>query len=189
MPWEDTEEKKKKQGNNNAPLAYVLQGYQPDYKRIRNLCQIAKQRKLWLQHWGNAAFTVEIPENDSQQGEKTPYIQMVQTHGLVQLSLGAASINGVINADLFFTLQLIPDLDRTPREPTKTSLRDVFLMMKVDCRKVWICMARESNGKYTGYFSSVVELINAHVMNFVACPRAQVCWWLKQTGCLVEDVN
>ncbi len=70
MPWEDAEEKKKKQVTNNARLAYVLQVYQPDYKRMRNLCQIAKQRKLWLQHWGNAAFTVEIPENDSQQGKK-----------------------------------------------------------------------------------------------------------------------
>jgi hypothetical protein len=179
MPWEDAEEKKKKQGNNNACLGYVLQVYQPDYKQIRNLCQIAKQRKLWLQHWGNAAFTVEIPENDSQQGEKTCYIQMVQTHGLVQLSLGAASINRVIDADSFFTLRLTPDLDRTPREPTKTSLRDVFQMMEVDGRKVWICMARGSNGKYTGYFSSIVESINAHIMNFVACSGAQVYWWLR----------
>ncbi len=104
MPWEDAEEKKKKQGSNNAHLAYVLQVHQPDYKRIRKLCQIAKQRKLWLQHWGNTAFTVEIPENDSQQREKTRYIQMVQTHGLVQLSLGMASINKVVNADLHFTL-------------------------------------------------------------------------------------
>ncbi len=70
MPWEDAEEKKKKQGTNNARLAYVLQVYQPDYKRIKNLCQIAKRLKLWLQHWGNAAFTVKIPEKDSQQGEK-----------------------------------------------------------------------------------------------------------------------
>jgi hypothetical protein len=46
MPWEDAEEKKKKQGNNNARLAYVLQVYQPDYKQIRNLCLIAKQHKL-----------------------------------------------------------------------------------------------------------------------------------------------
>ncbi len=29
MPWEDAEEKKKKQGGNNARLAYVLQVYQP----------------------------------------------------------------------------------------------------------------------------------------------------------------
>jgi hypothetical protein len=36
MPWEDAEEKKKKQGSNNARLAYVLQVHQPDYKRIRN---------------------------------------------------------------------------------------------------------------------------------------------------------
>jgi len=49
---------------------------------------MAKQRKLWANHWENTAFTVEIPENDSQQGKKVRYIQMVQTHGLVQLSLG-----------------------------------------------------------------------------------------------------
>ncbi len=104
MPWKDAEEKKKKQGNNNARLAYVLQVYQPDYEQISNLCRMAKQRKLWSKHWGNTAFTVKIPENDSQQGEKTQYIQMVQTHGLVQLSLGAASINGVIDADSKFLL-------------------------------------------------------------------------------------
>ncbi len=51
---------------------------------------MAKQRKLWDNQWGNTAFTVEIPELDSQQGEKTQYIQMVQTHSSVQLSLGAA---------------------------------------------------------------------------------------------------
>ena len=31
MPWEEAEEKKKKQGGNKARLAYVVQVYQPDY--------------------------------------------------------------------------------------------------------------------------------------------------------------
>jgi hypothetical protein len=62
-------------------------------------------------------------------------------------------------------------------------------MMEVKGRKVWICLVRGSNGKYTGYFSSMMELINNHVMNFVTCPGAQVYWWLRQRGCLVEDVN
>jgi hypothetical protein len=189
MQWEDAKEKKKKQGSNNACLAYVLQVYQPDYKRITKLCQIAKQRKLWLQYWGNTAFTVKIPENDSQQGEKTRYIQMVQTHGLVQLSLGMASINGVVVADLHFMLRLTLDVDGNPRAPTTTSLMDIFWMMEVGGRKVWICMARGSKGNYTGYFSSVVTLISAHVTNFVACLGAQVYWWLRQRGCLAEDVN
>ncbi len=104
MPWEDADEKKKKQGNNNARLAYFLQVHQPDYERLKNLCQIEKQGKMWHEHWGNAAFTVEIPESESQQGEKTRYIQVVQTHGLVQLSLGAALINRVIRADSKFLL-------------------------------------------------------------------------------------
>ncbi len=72
MPWEDAEEKKKKQGNKNPWLAYVLRVYQPDYEQISNLCCMAKQCKLWSKHWGNTAFTVKIPENDSQQeGEDT----------------------------------------------------------------------------------------------------------------------
>jgi hypothetical protein len=98
-------------------------------------------------------------------------------------------INGVIDADLEFLLRLTPDSNGTPREPTQTSLRDVFCMMEVKGRKVWICLVRGSNGKYTGYFSSVMESINNHVMNFVICPGAQVYWWLRQRGCLAEDVN
>ena len=176
MPWEDAEEKKKKQGNNNARLAYILQVYQPDYDRISNLCRMAKQRKLWSNHWGNTAYTVEISENNSQQGEKTRYIQMVQTHGSVQLSLRVASINEVIDADSKFSLRLMPDADGTPREPTQTSSREVFCMMEVKGRKVWICLAKGSSRKYTGYFSSIVEAINFHVRNIVACPGAQVYW-------------
>ncbi len=136
------------------------------------------QHKLWLRHWGNTAFTVKIPETNSQQGEKAQYIQMVQTHGLVQLSLGAATISGVIDVDSKFLLRLTPDLDGTPREPTQTSLKEFVSMMKVNGRKVWICLARGTSGKYTGYFSSVMESINIHVMNCVACQGAQVYWWL-----------
>jgi hypothetical protein len=148
-----------------------------------------KQCKLWLQYWGNVAFTVKIPETDSQQGKKTRYIQMVQTHGSVQLSLGVVSINGVIDADLHFTLRLTPDVDRNPRATTTTLLREIFQMMEVEGRKVWICMARGSNGNYTGYFSSVVTSISTHITNFVVCSGAQVYWWLRRRGCLVEDVN
>jgi len=175
MPWEDAEEKKKKQGSNNARLAYVLQVCQQDFDRLSNLCHMAKQHKLWANHWGNTAFTVKIPEMDSQQGEKTRYIQMVQTHGSVQLSLGAAPIYGVINTKTKFSLRLTPGADGSPRVPTQTSLREVFRMMEVNSKKVWICLAKGSNGNYTGYFSRVVA-INTHVKNFVACPGAQVYW-------------
>jgi hypothetical protein len=62
-------------------------------------------------------------------------------------------------------------------------------MMEVNGRKVWICLARGLNGSYTGYLSSVMESINVHVMNFVACLGAQVYWWLICRGFLAEDVN
>jgi hypothetical protein len=114
---------------------------------------------------------------------------MVQTHGSVQLSLGVTTINGVIDVDSKFTLRLTPGADGSPREATQTSLREVFRMMEAKSRKVWICLAKGSSGKYTGYFSSVVEAINDHVRYFVACPGAQVNLWRRRRGCLAEDVN
>jgi hypothetical protein len=107
MPWEGTEEKKQKQGTGNARLAYVLHVYQPDYKRMKTLLAYAKDMDLWHKHWGNAAFTIELPDEKSAQGVKTKCIQMVQTHGSVQLSMGAASIEGMIDIDTSFTLQLL----------------------------------------------------------------------------------
>jgi hypothetical protein len=83
----------------------------------------------------------------------------------------------------------MPDTDNKPRDPTQTLVKDVFSMMEVNGRKVWICLARGSNGSYTGYFSSVMESINLHGMNLVACLRAQAYWWLRRRGCLAEDVN
>jgi hypothetical protein len=166
-----------------------LQVHQPDYKRLKNLCQIAKQCKMLHKYWGNAAFTVEIPENKSKQEEMTRYIQMVQTHGLVQLSLGAASINGVIDMDSKFLLQLMPEADGKQRDVTQTLVKDIFSMMEVNGRKVWICLARGSNRSYTGYFSSLMETINVHITNVVSCPGAQVYWWLRHRGCLAKDVN
>jgi hypothetical protein len=76
MPWEGAEEKKQKQGTNNARLAYVLHVHEPDYVRMKTLLAYAKDWKVWHKHWGNSAFTVEIPTEKSPQAEKTRYIQM-----------------------------------------------------------------------------------------------------------------
>ncbi len=52
MPWEGAEEKKQKLGTSGVRLVYMIQVHQPDYKRVRTLLQIAKQKKIWRKHWG-----------------------------------------------------------------------------------------------------------------------------------------
>ena len=115
MPWEGAEEKKQKQGTNNARLAYVLHVYKKDYGRLAKLLAFAKEWKVWHKHWGNEAFTVEIPDAESLQAEKTRYIQMVQTHESVQLSMGTAMLEGLIDADTSFSLRLLPDAEGKAR--------------------------------------------------------------------------
>ena len=189
MPWEGAEEKRQKQGTNNARLAYVLHVHEPDYARMKTLLSFAKEWKVWHKHWGNTAFTVEIPNERSSQAEKTRYIQMVQTHGSVQLSMGAAMLEGLIDADTSFSLRLLPDAEGNARDATTTSIREIFNIMEIQGHKVWICISTGLNGMTTGYFSSVVQDISDHVAAFVACPGAQVYWWLRRRGCLTEDIN
>ena len=136
MPWEGAEEKKQKLGTSGVRLVYMIQVHQPDYKRVRTLLQIAKQKKIWRKHWGKAAFTVEQPEAESSPGGKTRYSQMVQAHGSVQLSMGAAQIGGVVDINTSFTLRLMPDAENKPREPTIMLVKEVFLMMEAKKKKV-----------------------------------------------------
>jgi hypothetical protein len=108
---------------------------QPDYDQNKTLLQFAKQKKLWRKHWGRAAFTVEQRESKSPQGKMTHFIQMVQAHGSVQLSMGAAQIGGVVDIDTHFMLHLTADVETKPRAPTVASVREVFEMMEVQKEK------------------------------------------------------
>jgi hypothetical protein len=118
MPWEGTKERKQKQGTSGERLVYTIQVHQPDYERVRTLLQITKRKKIWRKHWGKAAFTLEQPEAESPPGEKTRYIQMMQAHGSVQLSMGAAQIGGVVDINTPFSLRLMHNAENRLREPT-----------------------------------------------------------------------
>jgi hypothetical protein len=189
MPWEGAEEKIQKQGTNNARLVYVLHVHEQDYARMKTLLAYAKDWKVWHRHWGNSAFMVEIPTKKSPQAEKMRYIQMIQTHGSVQLSMDAALLEGLIDAGTTFTLHLLPDADKKARPPTSTSIWEIFSLMDINDKKVWICLSVGPNGMSTGIFSSVVQEISEHVAAFIACPDAQVYWWLRRQGCVTTDVN
>jgi hypothetical protein len=86
-------------------------------------------------------------------------------------------------------LCLLLGADGKPLPPTTTSVREVFSLMEINKKKVWICLSTGSNGMSTGYFLSIAEDIKEHVAAFVLCPGAQVYWWLCRRGCVTEDVN
>jgi hypothetical protein len=189
MPWEGAEEKKQKQGTNNVCLAYVLHVHEPDYERMKMLLTYAKDWKVWHKHWGNTAFTIEITTEKSIQALKTKYIQMIQTHRSIQLSMGAAMLEGLIDTDTTFTLCLLLDADGNERPPTVKSKREIFNLMEINDKKVWICVSTGLNGMSTGYFSSMVQEISEHTAAFIACPGAHVYWWLRHRGCITVDNN
>jgi hypothetical protein len=189
MPWERTEKKKQKQGTSNARLAYGLHVHCPDYGRLKSLLAYAKDNNVWDKVWGNTAYTIKTPAEKDPIGVKNKYIHMMQTHRLVQLSMGVATIEGMLDVDTVFKLRLLPDADGKPRQPTRTTVKEIFSMMMINKHKVWTCLSMGMNGMTTGYFSSIIPAVRDHVAALVLCPAAQVYWWLCRRGCLTEDVN
>jgi hypothetical protein len=145
MPWEGLEEKKQKQGTSNACLTYVLHVHQPDHERMKTLLAYAKEKNIWHKIWGNPTFTIETPNERESIGVKTKYIQMVQTHRSVQLSMGAATIEGMINVDMIFELRLLPGADGKAQSLTKMSVNEIFSKMELNGKKVWICLSTGTN--------------------------------------------
>jgi hypothetical protein len=60
---------------------------------------------------------------------------MVQTQGSVQLSIGAATIEGMIDVDMVFDLRLLPGADGKPQPPTKTLVKEIFSMMELNRKR------------------------------------------------------
>jgi hypothetical protein len=67
MLWKGTEEKKQKQGTNNARLAYIMHVHQPNYERMKMLLSVVKEKDVWHKHWGNVVFTIKVPDMRSLQ--------------------------------------------------------------------------------------------------------------------------
>ncbi len=84
---------------------------------------------------------------------------------------------------------MLPGADGKPRTPTTILVREVFSLIEINEKKVWICLSMGSNGMSTGYFSSIVEDIKKHVAAFVQCPGVQVYGWLCRRGCVTEDID
>jgi hypothetical protein len=156
---------------------------------MKTLLAYAKGKNIWHKIWGNSTFTIKTPDEREPIRVKTKYVQMVHTHGSVQLSMGVATIKGIINVDMVFDLRLQPGADGKPQPPTKTLVKEIFSMVELNGKKVWICLSMGTNGTTTGYFLSIIEEIREHVAAFILCPAAQVCWWLQRRGCLTEDIN
>jgi hypothetical protein len=171
-------------------LALVFHVHRQEEQRLATLLDRAKYRNLWHEHLGGVAFTVEQPDFTTPAGVKDRYIEMVQSQGTMQLSIGAATIPGIVSATRKFMLNLTPDKNGQPRAPTEKSLMDILRLMEIADKKVWLCVTCESKGIHAGYFSSMVAEIKAYIAAFIRCPAAQVYYWLKCKAFIIgKDVN
>ena len=111
-------------------MTFAIQVRTSDLERLQKLLEVAKAVDLWRESFGKCAFTVNIPDFDTDLPVRDRYIQMVQVHGSVQLSLGVAGIPGVTQLDKPFTIKFDPDEDGNRKPSTRKALCQVLLQMK-----------------------------------------------------------
>jgi hypothetical protein len=107
-------------------LGIIFHVHCPKEQRLEILLNRTKYLNLWHEHWGGVAFTVEQPDFTTPAGVKDRYIEMVQSHRAMQLSMGAATIPGIVTATRKFTLCLTPDKNGQPRAPTEKTLMEIL---------------------------------------------------------------
>jgi hypothetical protein len=103
--------------------------------------------------------------------------------------MGAALLEGLIDVDTTFTLWLLLDAKGKTRTPHNYLCTRNIEPYGEKQQKGTICVSTGLNGMSLGYFFSVVQEISKHVAAFIACPGAQVYWWLRRRGCITADVN
>ena len=190
MPWEGGETGGRREPNGR--MAFVIQTKRADHIRMVNLLDKAKEKELWLKHWGDTAYTVSMPSNKPDEkmepGELENYINMVQSHGSVQLSLGAATLTGLYDANKQFDLRRLPGADNKPRPPIRKSVAEVLKSFEIGGQQLWLVISKSTRGTHTGYFSSVITGHGAYVENFSLCPAANIFWFLLRKGVVKDDV-
>jgi hypothetical protein len=96
MPWETDEEKKNSRIPTSAKWVYQVVVGTNDLGRLNDLLSEIKTLKKLHVIFGPTAFTVMIPEYN-QTAEQKRYQQMMQTHISVQMSIGIAPLQGIVD--------------------------------------------------------------------------------------------
>ena len=119
-------------------MAYIIQVSNKDASKMDGLLREAKEQKVWQKYWGNTAFTVTLPEYDASPETKKKYIQMVNVHAAIKLSIDHANLPRILDLEKKISLPQLPDAEG-PRDPTKMLVWDVLSMMKIGSskKKIW----------------------------------------------------
>ena len=191
MPWEP-----KVEGvltTPNGRLALCFQVSKEVSPRLEALLEEAKERELWKYIFGSTAFTVKmIPtqramEDRNLRSRRPKYVQMVQTHGSIMLSLGLVC-PGLINFGKRCVLRRVYNEENNFPAITK-STQDIIRYARFDGKKVWILSIPGSSGAVTAYFFTGIDGLEKHIQNWILCPPTQIFWFSTRKGYSREDLK
>ena len=117
---------------------------------------------------------IPIKEKDKDTGlatKRASYIGMIQTQGSVQLSMGSASIDGLIHFFKKFTLRRENE-DGTKAPTIKKSVQGVMRYATSDGDNICLAAIPRYRGGVTGYFSCVLPKIKPYIKQWTRFPAA-----------------
>ena len=187
MPFEQTPAGQRRKGPPRERKCLTIMCATDDYERISKLVYAAKGKGLWRKELG-FCFPTETPDNTFSDPERERYVRMVETHASAQLSYGSAPIGGLRAAREDMELRRLPAADNSARPPATVSVKKVMQEMKLKTERLWICVGKTNQGRFTGYFPGGDGMTKAYVAEWLKCPGAQIYWHLIKRGFVKADV-
>ena len=187
MPFEQTPAGQRRKGPPRERKCLTIMCATDDYERLSKLVYAAKGKGLWRKELG-FCFPTETPDNTFSDPERERYVRMVETHASAQLSYGSAPIGGLRAAREDMELRRLPAADNSARPPATVSVKKVMQEMTLKTERLWICVGKTNQGRFTGYFPGGDGMTKAYVAEWLKCPGAQIYWYLIKRGFVKEDV-
>ena len=134
-----------KRGSQTAPISHQT------FIQLLSLLAEAKSRNLWEDTFGRAAFMVQMIQTkvtDKDTGLATNrvfYIDVVQKHVSVQLSVGSANNDGLINFSMKFVLHRINE-DGTQGPTIRKLVQSVMKYETLDGDNIWLAAIPRDEG-------------------------------------------
>ena len=97
-----------------------------DRERIVRVVQKIKEKGLTAREFGDHSFfQIQLPPKVDA-AEKTRFDEKIRNHGAAQLSMGNATIPGLVNPDYPVTVELYPDGDGPRQSPGEMSVMQIL---------------------------------------------------------------
>ena len=149
-PWV-TRDKDEKVPNWQKMMMSVEYKEEDEEELIKRM-DYARNRGMFKKVFGQFTGIFKNPGSSCSLAERKTWGDIISRHGSINLSMGSVLLNGLVDADVRYGLEFLPDEEGNAKPPVRRSVREILMGVKVGgVRLLQVVMATET-GIYEAHY-------------------------------------